>query len=128
MKALVLVEYNRFEYKDVAKPEAGPGEVLIAVEAVDVAAALRKGGALTLIGNLAPSVDFSLQSVVTREISVNGSCASSGEYPTCLELIARGAVEVDAMVSTTAPLAEGAGWFERLYRGEPGLMKVILTP
>ncbi len=33
MKALVLVEYNRFEYKDVAKPEAGSGEVLIAVEA-----------------------------------------------------------------------------------------------
>ena len=107
----------------------------LAVEAVGVAAALqdavaalRKGGALTLIGNLAPSVDFPLQSVVTREISVNGSCASSGEYPTCLELIARGAVEVDAMISATAPLAEGAGWFERLYRGEPGLMKVILTP
>jgi len=107
----------------------------VAVEAVgvtaavqDAVAALRKGGSLTLIGNLRPSVEFPLQSVVTREISVNGSCASSGEYPTCLELIARGAVEVDAMISATAPLAEGAGWFERLYRGEPGVMKVILAP
>jgi len=36
MKALVLVEYNRFEYKEVAKPEAGPGEVLIAVEACGI--------------------------------------------------------------------------------------------
>ena len=107
----------------------------LAVEAVgvtasvqDAVAALRKGGSLTLIGNIIPSVDFPLQSVVTREISVNGSCASSGEYPNCLELIARGAVEVDAMISATAPLAEGAGWFERLYSGEPGLMKVILVP
>lgn len=107
----------------------------LAVEAVGIAAALqdgvaalRKGGALTLIGNVTPSVDFPLQSVVTREISVNGSCASCGEYPTCLELIARGAVEVDAMISAIVPLAEGADWFERLYHEEPGLMKVILTP
>ena len=87
-----------------------------------------KGGALTLIGNLAPTVEFPLQSAVTREISVNGSCASSGEYPTCLELIGRGAVDVDSLISTTATLAEGAGWFEKLYKGEAGLMKVTLVP
>jgi L-iditol 2-dehydrogenase len=112
-----------------------PRGVDVAVEAVGVAAsikdalaALRKGGYLTLIGNLAPWVDFPLQSVVTREVSVFGSCASSGEYPTCLELIGRGAVNVDAMISATPPLAEGAEWFQRLYRGEPGLMKVVLLP
>jgi L-iditol 2-dehydrogenase len=107
----------------------------VAVEAVGVAAslqdavaALRKGGSLTVIGNLKPSVEFPLQSVVTREISVNGSCASSGEYPTCLELIGRGAVDVDAMLSATAPLAEGAAWFQRLYQGQSDLMKVVLVP
>jgi L-iditol 2-dehydrogenase len=107
----------------------------VAVEAVGVSAALqdaelalRKGGKLTLIGNLSPSVDFPLQSVVTREITVNGSCASSGEYPTCLELIGRGDVDVDVMISATAPLIEGADWFQRLYRREPGLMKVVLVP
>jgi L-iditol 2-dehydrogenase len=112
-----------------------PRGVDVAVEAVGVAAslkdavsALRKGGSLAAIGNLAPSVDFPLQSVVTREIRVCGSCASSGEYPTCLELIGRGVVDVDAMISATAPLAEGAAWFQRLYRGQPGLMKVVLLP
>jgi L-iditol 2-dehydrogenase len=107
----------------------------VAVEAVGIAkslrdavASLRKGGRLTLIGNLAPSVDFPLQSVVTREISVSGSCASSGEYPTCLDLMARGAVDVGAMISATAPLSQGAEWFRRLYRGEDGLMKVVLLP
>jgi len=112
-----------------------PGGADVAVEAVGVAAslqdaiaALRKGGSLTLIGNLAPSAEFPLQSVVTRQISIYGSCASSGEYPTCLELIARGAVDVDTMISAAAPLAEGAAWFQRLYRGEAGLMKVVLVP
>jgi L-iditol 2-dehydrogenase len=107
----------------------------VAVEAVglaasvrDALAALRKGGQLALVGNVSPVVDFPLQSVVIGQISVNGSCASSGEYPTCLELIARRVVDVDAMISAVAPLAEGAEWFQRLYRKEPGLMKVVLVP
>jgi L-iditol 2-dehydrogenase len=32
------------------------------------------------------------------------------------------------MISSTAPLSEGADWFERLYRGEGDLLKVILVP
>jgi L-iditol 2-dehydrogenase len=90
--------------------------------------ALRKGGALTLVGNLQPQVDLMLQSVVTRQISVYGSCASNGEYPDCLELINSGRVNVDALISAIAPLQEGSVWFERLYKKEPGLLKVILVP
>ena len=91
-------------------------------------AALRKGGALTLVGNLKPVVDFPLQQVVTRQLSLYGSCASAGEYPDCLDLIANGKVDVDSFISAVAPLAEGQSWFERLQRSEPGLMKVILRP
>lgn len=89
---------------------------------------LRKGGALTLVGNLSPQVELPLQAVVTRELSVSGSCASCGEYPVCLELMARGAVQVTPLISAVAPLTEGADWFRRLYAREKGLMKVILTP
>ncbi len=89
---------------------------------------LRKGGALTLIGNLAAEVGLALQTVVTGEISVRGSCASRGDYPACLDMIARGAVRVDPLISATAPLSEGAHWFQRLYQKEPGLIKVMLNP
>ena len=91
-------------------------------------ACLKKGGALTMVGNLKPTVDFPLQSVVTRQISLYGSCASAGEYPECLDLIASGKVDVDSFISAVAPLEEGADWFNRLYAGEAGLMKVILKP
>ena len=91
-------------------------------------AGVRKGGALTLVGNLAPKVELPLQSVVTRQIRVMGSCASSGEYPACIGLLARGAVRVAPLISAVAPLAEGPQWFQRLYRHEPNLMKVILKP
>jgi L-iditol 2-dehydrogenase len=91
-------------------------------------ASVKKGGSVTLVGNLRASVEFPLQAVVTRQISLFGSCASVGEYPDCLDLIASGKVNVDAFISAVVPLSEGASWFQRLYDNEPGLMKVILKP
>jgi L-iditol 2-dehydrogenase len=89
---------------------------------------VRKGGTVTMVGNLSPMVELPLQSIVTRELTLIASCASRLEYPQCLDLLARGVVNVDAMISQVAPLAEGAAWFDRLYNREPGLMKVILVP
>lgn len=91
-------------------------------------ASVRKGGVLTLIGNLSPAVEMPLQQIVTRELTLLGSCASAGEYPACIELLARGAIDVTPFMSACAPLADGPVWFDRLYRREPGLMKVILNP
>ena len=90
--------------------------------------ATRKGGAVVLVGNLAPQVEFPLQSVVTREITLFGSCASAGEYPKCIELMDKGAIKVSPLISAQATLEEGAEWFDRLYSKEAGLMKVILQP
>jgi L-iditol 2-dehydrogenase len=89
---------------------------------------VRKGGAVTLVGNVSPRVDLPLQVVVTRELTLHGSCASSGEYPACLDMLASGSVKTAPILSAVAPLAEGASWFNRLYRKEPGLLKVVLTP
>ncbi len=87
----------------------------------------RKGGSVTLVGNLAPKVEFPLQAVVTRELRLLGSLASRGEYPAALEMIRRGAINVDVLMSAVAPLADGAVWFDRLYKRERGLLKVVLT-
>ncbi len=108
---------------DLAFDAAGSAEAFrAAVEAV------RKGGWVTLVGNLAAEAPLPLQQVVTREVTLQGSCASAGEYPWCLEMIASERVRVDPLISAVAPLEEGPRWFERLHAREPGLMKVILEP
>jgi L-iditol 2-dehydrogenase len=89
---------------------------------------LRKGGALTLIGNVTPRVEVDLQAIVTRELTLAGTCASNGEYPLCLDLMGRGVIKVDELVTAVAPLEDGPAWFERLYAREPGLMKIMLQP
>lgn len=107
----------------------------IAMEAVGIEptvkgaiASLRKGGSCTLVGNLAPSVELPLQEVVTRQISLVGTCGSAGEYPACLDLIAKGVIDVDCLISEVNTLDQGASSFDRLYRGEPGLTKIVLKP
>ena len=119
---------------EMRKRTGGRGADVV-VEAVGLPATVRmavdcarKGGSLALIGNVAPEVSLPLQSVVTREITLFGSCASSGEYPACLDLMARGTVRVRPLLSAVAPLTEGASWFRRLHDREPGLMKVVLAP
>ena len=39
-----------------------------------------------------------------------------------------GAIRVKSLITAVAPLEDGPQWFERLHRGEPNLMKVVLTP
>jgi L-iditol 2-dehydrogenase len=91
-------------------------------------AAARKGATVTLIGNIAPEVTLPLQAVVTRQLRLQGSCASAGEYPQAIELIASGRMQVQPVITAVAALEEGPRWFARLHAGEPNLMKVILTP
>jgi L-iditol 2-dehydrogenase len=99
-----------------------PATVELAVRAA------RKGGRVVLVGNVTPTVELPLQWTVTRELTLFGSCASAGEYPECLALMERGAIDPAPLISAVAPLHEGAAWFDRLYRREPGLLKVVLTP
>ncbi|MCS7304597.1 MAG: galactitol-1-phosphate 5-dehydrogenase [Thermoguttaceae bacterium] len=89
---------------------------------------VRKGGAVSLVGNVSAEVSLPLQKVVTRQIRLQGVCASCGEYPICLDLIAQGRIRVEPLISVVAPLEEGPEWFGRLYRREPGLLKVLLRP
>jgi L-iditol 2-dehydrogenase len=107
----------------------------IAVEAVGnnegvntAVASVRKGGSVVLVGNISAEVTVPLQKVVTRQIRLQGSCASAGEYPRAIELLSTGAIRVKPLITAVAPLEEGPLWFERLYRREPNLMKVVLTP
>jgi len=120
---------------EVARLTGGNGAD-VALEVVGVSATLnlaiasvRRGGSVVLIGNLAAKTDFPLQAVVTRELTLHGTCGSAGEYPLCLDLIARGVIRVEPMISAVAPLADGAAWFEKLSAKDGAkFMKVILAP
>jgi L-iditol 2-dehydrogenase len=108
---------------DVAVEAVGRNEsIAVSIESV------RKGGTVVLVGNISPEISIPLQKVVSRQIRLQGSCASAGEYPRSIELIASGAINVKPLITAVAPLEEGPAWFARLHAREPGLTKVVLTP
>jgi len=88
----------------------------------------RKGGSVTLIGNIEAMIEFPLQSVVTRQISLFGSCAIGGEYPIVLDMMGRGKINAGSLISKKAPLSEGQIWFDKLYNRQDNLLKVVLIP
>lgn len=120
--------------EEVMRLTGGRG-VEVAVEAVGITEtvtaaidSVTKAGNVVLVGNISPQVTIPLQKVVTRQLRLQGSCASAGEYPRAIELMSSGQIQVKPLISAVAPLAEGAQWFERLYAREPNLMKVVLAP
>jgi L-iditol 2-dehydrogenase len=90
--------------------------------------AVRKGGTVTLVGNISPQITLPLQKVVSRQIRLQGSCASAGEYPQAIELVSSGQIQVTPLITAVAPLSDGAAWFKRLHAREPNLMKIVLDP
>ena len=118
-----IMRLSRGAGVDTAIEAVGQTEtVTAAIESV------RKAGTVVLVGNISPEVTIPLQKVVTRQIRLQGSCASAGEYPRAMELLATGAIQVQPLISAIAPLDQGPQWFQRLHAREPNLMKVILTP
>ncbi len=88
----------------------------------------KRNGNLILIGNSSPSVSVPLQKIVTKQIHITGSCASSGEYSACLDMISRKLIDVDMLIGERAPLSDGPLWFDRLYNGHGNNLKIILNP
>ena len=108
---------------DVVFEAVGRNETVLA--AID---SVRKGGTVTLIGNITPQVTLPLQAIVSRQLRLQGTAASAGEYPEAIAMMSRGEIEVKPLITAVAPLEEGPRWFERLYAHEPNLMKIVLTP
>jgi 2-desacetyl-2-hydroxyethyl bacteriochlorophyllide A dehydrogenase len=113
----------------------GRTDVDAVLEAVGTPAAVqlgfdivKRGGHLTLIGNVTPQVTVNLQDLIMRELNIRGSFAIAGEYRAVLDLMAQGRIQAKPLISQTRPLSEGQAAFDILHKGDPKLFKIVLHP
>ena len=85
---------------------------------------LRPRGTLVLKSTFHGTTELNAAPVVVDEISIVGS--RCGRFAPALELLARDAVEVGALVHEEFPLYEGARAMERA--AAPGVLKVLIRP
>ncbi|AFZ67526.1 zinc-dependent alcohol dehydrogenase [Deinococcus peraridilitoris] len=89
---------------------------------------VRNGGAVTWVGNSAPTVRISMQEIVTREITVRGAYAFTAEFAAAMTLLRSGRLNLTPLIEHVAPLHEGPQLVRDLARGQLDAVKVVLEP
>lgn len=104
-------------------------EVVGLAETINMAVELIKNkGQIVLVGNISPNVSIPLQTIISKEINLQGTYALSNEIPKSLELIRTGKIDVKSLISATPSLDEASLWFKKLTTEGAKHMKVILKP
>jgi threonine dehydrogenase-like Zn-dependent dehydrogenase len=85
---------------------------------------LRPRGTLVLKSTFHGTTEWNAAPIVVDEIQIVGS--RCGRFRPALELLRRGAVDVDSLIHEEFPLSEGVQALERA--AAPGVLKVLLRP
>jgi threonine dehydrogenase-like Zn-dependent dehydrogenase len=85
---------------------------------------LRPRGVLVLKSTFHGSTEIDAAHLVVDELSIVGS--RCGRFQPALDLLRKGAIDVDSMISEEYPLSEGVHAMERA--GKKGVLKVLLRP
>jgi threonine dehydrogenase-like Zn-dependent dehydrogenase len=85
---------------------------------------LRPRGVLVLKSTFEGTAEFAQARLVVDEITIVGS--RCGRFQPALDLLKKGAIDIDSLISEEYPLAKGVHAMERA--GKKGVMKVFLRP
>lgn len=91
-------------------------------------AAARPGAHVTWIGNSHPNVEISMQSIVTRELTLHGAYGFNQEFARAIEIIRTDRLPVKRLIEMSAPLQDGTRIIDDLAKGNLDAVKVILYP
>ena len=72
---------------------------------------------MTWIGNSAPEVEFPMQQLVTRELTVRGAYGFVDEFELAADALAAGWIDARQLIECVAPLEEGEELFRQLAAG-----------
>jgi L-iditol 2-dehydrogenase len=109
---------------DVTFEAVGVGAT--AQQAVDLA---KNGGTAVWIGNNLKQIQIDMQSVVTREVRVQGSYAMNVfDFDRALQMLAGGAIDTDILLSRRATLEEGPTLFDELMADAATIKCVVEMP
>ncbi|XP_003388020.1 PREDICTED: sorbitol dehydrogenase-like [Amphimedon queenslandica] len=88
--------------------------------------ATRSGGTLVLVGLGAPEVQIPIVDASVREVDIRGIFRYCNCYPTALEMVASGKVDVKPLITHSYTLEQTLDAFQRAKTGEGGAIKVMI--
>jgi (R,R)-butanediol dehydrogenase / meso-butanediol dehydrogenase / diacetyl reductase len=92
-------------------------------------AAVRPLGHVILVGMALEPLDLSAPALVLKEAEIRGALTyRRADFAEAIDLLARGRIPVDELVSSTAPLERAEEMFQALTAPGNSLVKVLLEP
>jgi L-iditol 2-dehydrogenase len=120
----VAAEVTRGELFDVVIEAGGKAEALNA--AVQLCG---RNGRLVVVGYASPEpYGFSLQTIIDRELTLIGVRGSPNVYAQTIDLMARGAIRAEPLISARFPLQEYEAAFALAEAGQADVLKVLVKP
>lgn len=131
--AAATLDPRAVDRPDKALRKLSDGGVDVAFEAIGrpetvrlACDALRRGGRLVVVGYCTEEVSLPLARVMYHELEIVGSLGCPGvEYPRLIDLVERGRIQLDRMVTGRFALEDVNVAFDRLRRGE-GLRSIVV--
>lgn len=88
-----------------------------------------KGGRVVLVGLVPDTVPVNLLGVLAHEKEIVGSSAYVDEFPAAIDLLRRGRVRIDRLVTARVPLEDAVSrGLDALLRREERHVKIMVTP
>lgn len=126
---------NGSEDIDAALTTAGiRNSIDIAIEAVGVTPTVQQSvnfvknhGQVIWIGNSAPMVTLNMQTVVTREVNIQGSYIYSAEdFRECIQLLSEKPQDFTGIISDVVSLEDAQDAFQELSQGATSKIKILV--
>ncbi|KAF5307423.1 hypothetical protein FQR65_LT06937 [Abscondita terminalis] len=88
--------------------------------------ATRSGGMVVFVGLGQPNVNFPISDLLLREVDVRGVFRYVNDYPTALELVATGKVNVKPLITHNFKMEDTLAAFHTSKTGEGNAIKVLI--
>ena len=118
----ILAEYGIRDQIDVAIEAVGVSPTV--QQTVDF---VKTRGQIIWIGNSAPMVSLNMQSVVTRELNIQGSYIyTDADFRECVRLLSEQPQDFTGIISDVIPVEQANAMFEELSQGAGAKIKVLV--
>lgn len=95
----------------------------------DAMHSIKKGGHFVTIANLAERFTIDMIYLITRQLTIHGSCAANGENAEILNWLKEKKIRTDYVVSAVVPMSEAPELILKIYHKEiADFHKLILQP